>query len=100
MIIYAKQELKVNVKNDSIASSDLPTFTCEISFGREKKTIVSYFYREFTGAVSGLRDKPSQKERLQRRINTWKNLCQGNKDVVILGDASLTLLGPPVSPYH
>ena len=38
--------------------------------GQEKKTIVSYFYREFTGAVSSLRDKPSQKERLQRQINT------------------------------
>ena len=100
IIIYAKQELKVNVKNDSIASSDLPTFTCEISFGREKKTIVSYFYREFTGAVSGLRDKPSQKERLQRQINTWKNLCQGNKDVVILGDANLCAKKWELDDYH
>ena len=100
IIIYAKQELKVIVKNESIASSDLPTFTSEISFGQERKTIVSYFYREFTGAVSGLKDKQSQKERLRRQINNWKNLCQSNKDVVILGDANLCAKKWELDDYH
>ena len=39
--------------------SDLPSLSCEIGLGREKKTCVNFFYREWTGGVSGLDDSDS-----------------------------------------
>ena len=54
-----------------------------------RKKIVSYFYRVFTGGVSGLRDLPAQVERWTRQTRLWKNISKGNKDVLCLGDANL-----------
>ena len=43
ILIFAKTELKLTVRGQSIAQSDLPTFTCEINLGNERKTIVNCF---------------------------------------------------------
>ena len=100
ILIFAKNELKITVRDQSTAQSDLPTITCEIGLGNERKTIVNCFYREFTGAVSGLRDKASQIERLGRQITVWKNACSGTKDVVILGDANICASKWLEEDYH
>ena len=89
VLVIAKEELQVKIRDTGIQNSDLPTITCEISLGREKKTLVNYFYREFTSGVSGLSDKESQTARLSRQIRIWRSLCSGNKDVICLGDANL-----------
>ena len=57
--------------------------------GNEKKTIVNYFYREFTSGVTGLKTIQEQMERLNRMLKHWKSLMESNKDVVCLGDANL-----------
>ena len=41
--MLAKEELQVKIKDAGIQNSDLPTITCEIRLGREKKTIVNFF---------------------------------------------------------
>ena len=92
VMIFAKDELQVKIKDVGNQNADLPTITCEISLGKEKKTIVNFFYREFTGGISGLRDLNSQTERLTRQIKLWRGLCAGNKDVICLGDANLCAL--------
>ena len=71
------------------STSDLPSISFLVSLGREKKTLVNYFYREFTGGVSGLSDIHMQNERLARQINHWRVLCGSNRDFVCLGDANL-----------
>ena len=44
----------VNYKRQiMLAETDLPNVTIEISLGKEKKTILNYFYREWTGGVTG-----------------------------------------------
>ena len=61
----------------------------EVGLGKEKKTCVNFYYREFTGGVSGPGDIGSQVERLGRQIIHWKTLFATGKDVLILGDSNL-----------
>ena len=89
VLVIAKEELQVKLRNLGNHNSDLQTLICEIGLAKEKRTLVSFFYREFTGGVSGLRDMPAQFERWSRQIQLWRNLCGGNKDVICLGDANL-----------
>jgi hypothetical protein len=88
VLVIAKEELQVKLRNLGNHNSDLQTLICEIGLAKEKRTLVSFFYREFTGGVSGLRDMPAQVERWSRQIQLWRNLCGGNKDVICLGDDS------------
>ena len=69
--------------------TDLPCITCQIGTGKEKKTLVSFFYREWTSGVSGLAEASQQKERLKRQVQHWKTAQQGNKDTIVLEDANL-----------
>ena len=69
--------------------SGLPTISCEIGLAREKKTCANLYYREWTSGVSGLGDTNSQVDRLRRRIDHWRSLHAGGRDVVILGDSNL-----------
>merc|ERR1712055_760570 len=69
--------------------TDLPILTFQIRFSRERKTVVNFFYREFTNGVTGLNSAPDQIERLGRMIKHWQSLVRSNKDVICLGDANL-----------
>ena len=89
MLVYAKEELKVCEKQLEASLNDLPILTFEIGLGLEKKTLVNFFYREFTSGVTGLNTEQDQVERLKRMINHWRSLTSSNKDVVCLGDANL-----------
>ena len=89
ILVYAKEELKVSEKQLEASISDLPMLTFEIGLGLEKKTVVNFFYREFTSGVTGLRTEQDQLERLKRMISHWRSLVGSNKDVVFLGDANL-----------
>ena len=89
IIGYVKDGLNVKERKLSRENSDLPSLSIELGLGREKKTCFSFFYREFTGGVSGLKDVNSLTERLTRQIEHWKSLYVGGKDVVILGDSNL-----------
>ena len=89
VIVYAKNELKVKERDIGRQNSDIPTISYEIGLGREKKTIVNFFYREFTSGVSGLKDITAQTERLSRQVKHWRSLNKSNRDIVCLGDANL-----------
>ena len=86
-MVYARNELVVKEREVSTTCSDLPTITFEISLGKEKKTIVNFFYREFTSGVSGLKDSNAQTDRLSRQVKHWQLLC--NRDIICQGDANL-----------
>ena len=88
LLVYAKNELQVVQKNIGIQNNDLPTVTFEIGLGKEKKSLVNFFYREFTSGVSGLKDMNAQTERLTRQIKYWNNLHSSDRDIVCLGDAN------------
>ena len=52
LILFAKDDLKVTEKVTHREFSGFPTITCEIGIGREKKTTVNFFYREWKSGVS------------------------------------------------
>ena len=79
IMVIAKEELQVKIRDFGRQNSDLPSLTCEIGLAREKKTVVNFFYREFTGGVSGLKDNQSQLDRLSRQVRHWRTLCSGSK---------------------
>ena len=92
IMVYAKEELQVKRWSAGNSVSDLPSISFLISLGREKKTIVNFFYREFTGGVSGLDDMSAQNERLVRQVNHWRKISESKRDYVSLGDANLCSL--------
>ena len=92
ILLYVKEGVHVKVKNLSRRDTDLPSLSCEIGLGKERKTSVNFFYREWTSGVSGLADTNSQAERLARQIMHWKGLNSKKRDTVIMGDANLCAL--------
>ena len=60
ILVYIKQGLKVKWKKLDVIDRDLPSISCEIGTGKERKTSVNFFYREWKSGVSGLDDKASQ----------------------------------------
>ena len=90
MLVYVRND--VNFKRQMMQSdSDLPNITLEIGLGREKKTLVNYFYREWTSGVSGEKSQASQINRLIRQRDYWRSLYAQNRDVICMGDANLRL---------
>ena len=100
ILIFAKDNLVVKMCKIGLQNRDLPTVSLEIGFGMEKRTIVNFFYREFTSGVSGICDIQSQVDRLKRQISIWKSLCQGTKDFICLGDANLCAFKWSDEDYH
>ena len=92
VLLYVRDDINLKVKPLARGDTDLPSVSCEIGVGREKKTRVNFFYREWTSGVSGLGDINSQTERLKRQIEHWKTLHTGGRDTIILGDANLCAL--------
>ena len=43
-----------------LADTDLPNITVEMGLGKEKKTLLNIFYREWTGGFSGDSSQASQ----------------------------------------
>ena len=86
ILIYVREDVKIK---EIKGPADLPSLSVQLGLGREKKTCVNIFYREFTGGISGLPDLQFQAERLGRQIDHWKTLFVGGRDVLILGDCNL-----------
>ena len=89
IFLYTHVDLKIKVRNFGIQYVDLPMITIEVGLGLERKTIINFFYREFTGGVSGCDDMTSQRERLSRMINVWNMISNDNRDSICLGDVNL-----------
>ena len=89
IIVYVHEELNYKRKPMEQTYSDLPNVTLEIGLGRERKSIVNVFYREWTGGVNGESSQDSQVRRWARQISYWKSLNSQNRDFVALGDANL-----------
>ena len=89
IMVYVKEDIKVRWRELGAQDTDLPSISCEIGSGKESKTVVNFFYREWKSGVSGLDDTTSQVDRLNRQISYWKTLYNTGNDVVIMGDANV-----------
>ena len=89
IVVFVSNEIKCVRKMSTQIVADLPSITFEIGLGRARKTIVNFYYREWTNGISGDNSLGGQYERLGRQIAEWKNLLSEGKDFVCLGDANL-----------
>ena len=89
VLAYVSENLIYKIKPPDPTISDLPNITLEIGLGREKKTVVNIFYREWSSRIDGQSSQISQLERLNRQIHFWRSLYKLKKDIIILGDANL-----------
>ena len=92
IIVYVKDDINAKVIDDDQSMNDLPSVSLEVGLGREKKTIINMFYREWKSGVSKLDSQVSQLDRLQRQVSHWKSLASHDRDVLILGDVNLCAL--------
>ena len=99
ILVYVSNDIKYCIK-DSQHQNDLPSITLEVGLGRARKTIVNYYYREWTGGVSGESSSTAQQERLANQITVWKELLTQGKDFISLGDANLCALNWNNSDYR
>ena len=100
IVVFVSNEVKCVRRKSPQIVQDLPSITFEIGFGRARKTIVNYYYREWTNGVNGNSSLDGQHERLERHIAEWKGLVSEGKDFVSLGDANLCALSWNHSNYR
>ena len=89
ILVYVNNDLKFNQVHLQNSHDDLPSVSLEIGLGRATKTVVHYYYREWTGGVSGQDSKASQLDRHRRHIEQWTELVDKKKNYVSLGDGNL-----------
>ena len=92
LVVFVSEELNVKRKPLENPFVDLPNITFEVGLGREKKTTVNFFYREFMSGVTGENSQASQLERLERQIQYWHSLHNLDRDVLLCGDANVCAL--------
>ena len=92
LLVYISNEIKYTRKESPQHHDDLPNITLEVGLGRARKTILNYYYREWTGGVSGDSSVVGQQQRLEKHISHWKELLGQGKDFISLGDANLCAL--------
>ena len=82
---------------DSI--KDLPNITLEVGKFRDKKSLVNFYYREWTSSVNGNGSFESQIERFSRQVDYWRQLNLEDKELFLLGDANYCALSYSDSDY-
>ena len=91
LIVYVSNEISYKIYNPHF-SNDLPNISLEVGLGKERKTLLNYFYREWTSGVTGENSLISQVDRLKNQISYWRHLYATNRDIVCLGDANVCAL--------
>ena len=72
IIVYASNEIKVIKRENPVLIKDLPSITLEVGRGRERKSLVNFYYREWTGGVDVDSSHAGQLDRFSRQVNHWR----------------------------
>ena len=91
LIVYVREHISVKKRENPDCIIDLPSITLEVGIGKERRSIVNFYYREWTNSISGDRSVNSQIERFQRQVNYWRALRSEDRDLILLGDANFCL---------
>ena len=88
IIVFARDDIKVKKRVNPDSVKDLPSITLEVGLGRERKTLVNYYYREWTGGISSDKSQAGQLDRFSRQVQHWKDLRLEDRDILLVGDAN------------
>ena len=89
IVAFVSDELVFKQKIEDPKYSELPNITLEIGLGKEKKTNLNLFYREWTSGITKENSQESQQKCLDLQIKYWESLYTQNKITIIMGDANL-----------
>ena len=62
LIVYVRSDINYKIVSTQINIKDLPIITMKAKKGGDKDTLISFFYREFMGGISGLRTREALRE--------------------------------------
>ena len=88
LIVFARDDIKIKKRENPDFINDLPSITLEVGIGREKRTLVNFYYREWTSGVTGDNTLVGQLDRFSRQVQYWKSMQSENRDIVLIGDAN------------
>ena len=89
IVAYVSDDLIFRQKETDMKYAELPNITLDIGLGKEKKTTLNLFYREWKSGISKEDSQASQVRRLQSQIEYWETLYTQNNDTLVMGDANL-----------
>ena len=92
LVVFVREDLKVYKRQNPDYIRDLPSITLEVGHGRERKSLVNFYYREWTGGISGDSSQVAQLDRFTRQVDYWRNLKRENRDLILIGDANFCSL--------
>ena len=89
IVVYADEEMNVSMKSPGGNESHLQNILLEIGFGRAKKHLVSFYYREWKSCVTGNASQADQYRDLELLINIRRRSLSKDQDFLALGDMNL-----------
>lgn len=89
IIVFADEEINVNVKANQNEESHLQSILLEVGFGRTKKHLVNFYYREWKSCVTGSRAPGDQQQDLALMMDVWRRAVTSDQDFLALGDMNL-----------
>ena len=99
IIVFASHEINIKQREVPESVRELPNITLEVGRGRERKSLINFFYREWTNGINGDDSTEGQIERFADQVNYWRVLSSENKDLMLLGDANYCALSCTKSDY-
>ena len=88
IIVYVCNDIKVKQRENPDSIKDLPSITLEVGRGRERKSLVNFYYREWTSGINGDKTHNGQVDSFTRQVGHWRSLQSEDQDVILLGDAN------------
>ena len=88
IIVYGRDDMKIKQRKNPDNIKDLPSITLEVGIGRERKTLVNFYYREWTSGISGDNSIGGQLDRFSRQVDYWKSIGAEDRDIILIGDAN------------
>ena len=89
IIVFVDEEINVKLKDTTDEESHLQSILLEVGFGKSKKHIVNFYYREWKSCVTGNRTAADQLEDLSLLMNIWRRSVRKDQDFLALGDMNL-----------
>ena len=91
IMVYVRAEINTSTIQTQTHTADLPVISFTARKGAEAKTAFTFYYREFTGGVSGIRTQEAQAERLSCLLAHWEEVGRLGLDLVHMGDMNLCI---------
>ena len=99
IIVFADEEMNVKMKTPDEEENHLQNILLEIGFGKSKKHLVNFYYREWKSCVTGKGTSADQFHDLSLLMNIWRRSTSKNQEFLALGDMNLCALKWDESGY-